>query len=172
MSHGGLRRPQRVVDFDAIRILAALIDLRTLPIARPENAVWEEYVHAIDRPFTHLGRRRRRACRRCRLQPAQAQDAAANYPNKPIRLIVPFAAGGGNDIFARLVGAKFGDILGQQLVIENRAAAGGRPAAEFVANQPADGYTLFVGASGVMSIASAVYPNSPIIRPRASCRSP
>ena len=51
-----------------------------------------------------------------------------------------------------------GEFLGQQLVIENRPAAGGRPAAEFVANQPADGYTLFVGASGVMSIASAVYP--------------
>jgi tripartite-type tricarboxylate transporter receptor subunit TctC len=92
------------------------------------------------------------------LQPAQAQDDAASYPNKPIRLIVPFAAGGGNDIFARLVGAKLGEILGQQLVIENRPAAGGRPAAEYVANQPADGYTLFVGASGVMSIASAVYP--------------
>ena len=91
-------------------------------------------------------------------QPAQAQDDAANYPNKPIRLIVPFAAGGGNDIFARLVGAKLGEILGQQLVIENRPAAGGRPAAEYVAGQPADGYTLFVGASGVMSIASAVYP--------------
>ncbi len=92
------------------------------------------------------------------LQPAQAQDDAASYPNKPIRLIVPFAAGGGNDIFARLVGAKLGEILGQQLVIENRPAAGGRPAAEYVASQPADGYTLFVGASGVMSIASAVYP--------------
>ncbi len=92
------------------------------------------------------------------LYPAQAQDEAANYPNKPIRLIVPFAAGGGNDIFARLVGAKVSEILGQQLVIENRPAAGGRPAAEFVSNQPADGYTLFIGASGVMSIASAVFP--------------
>jgi tripartite-type tricarboxylate transporter receptor subunit TctC len=92
------------------------------------------------------------------LDPAQAQDDAANYPNKPIRLIVPYAAGGGNDILARLVGAKLSEILGQQLVIENRPAAGGRPAAEFVANQPADGYTLFVSASGVMSIASAVYP--------------
>jgi tripartite-type tricarboxylate transporter receptor subunit TctC len=91
--------------------------------------------------------------------PAAAQDAAANYPNKPIRVIVPFAAGGGNDIFARLVGQKAGDILGQPLVIENRPAAGGRPAAEYVVNQPHDGYTLFVGASGVMSIASAAYPN-------------
>lgn len=90
--------------------------------------------------------------------PAQAQDGAANYPNKPIRVIVPFAAGGGNDIFARLVGNKLSEFLGQQLVIENRPAAGGRPAAEFVSNQPADGYTLFVGASGVMSVAAAVYP--------------
>ncbi len=94
--------------------------------------------------------------------PAQAQsDPAANYPDKPIRLVVPFAAGGGNDIFARVVGAKASDILGQQLYIENRPAAGGRVAAEFVMRQPADGYTLFVGASGVMSIASAIYPTLP-----------
>jgi len=90
---------------------------------------------------------------------AQAQtDPAANYPNKPIRVIVPFAAGGGNDIFARLVGGKLQEFLGQNLIIENRPAAGGRIAAEFVTREPADGYTLFVGASGVMSIASAVYP--------------
>src|SRR5712675_1340159 len=87
-----------------------------------------------------------------------AQDAAATYPNKPIRVIVPFAAGGGNDIFARLVGQKLSEILGQSLIIENRPAAGGRVSAEFVASQPADGYTLFVGASGVMSISAAVYP--------------
>jgi tripartite-type tricarboxylate transporter receptor subunit TctC len=94
--------------------------------------------------------------------PAQAQsDPAAGYPDKPIRLVVPFAAGGGNDIFARVVGAKASDILGQQLFIENRPAAGGRVAADFVIRQPADGYTLFVGASGVMSIASAIYPNLP-----------
>ncbi|MEA2906769.1 MAG: hypothetical protein QOI12_4156 [Alphaproteobacteria bacterium] len=86
-------------------------------------------------------------------------DPAATFPSKPIRVIVPFAAGGGNDIFARLVGQKLGEILGQTLVIENRPNAGGRPAAEFVTNQPADGYTLFVGASGVMSIAAAVFPN-------------
>ena len=87
-----------------------------------------------------------------------AQDAAS-YPNRPIKVIVPFAAGGGNDIFARLVGQKVGEILGQTLVIENRAAAGGRPAAEFVTQQPQDGYTLFVGASGVMSVAAAAFPN-------------
>jgi tripartite-type tricarboxylate transporter receptor subunit TctC len=92
--------------------------------------------------------------------PLQAQtDPAANYPNKPIRVIVGFAAGGGNDIFARLVGARLSELLGQPIVIENRPAAGGRLAADFVAHQPADGYTLLVGATGMMSIASAIFPN-------------
>src|SRR3954463_9532952 len=92
--------------------------------------------------------------------PLQAQsDPAANYPNKPIRVIVPFAAGGGNDIFARLVGQKLGEILGQTLINENKPGAGGRIAAEYVMNQPHDGYTLFIGASGVMSVAAAAYPN-------------
>jgi len=88
-------------------------------------------------------------------QPSQAQT---DYPSKPIRLIVPFAAGGGNDIFARLVTNKASEFLGQQFIVENRPAAGGRVAAEFVAHAPADGYTVFIGASGVMSISAAVYP--------------
>ena len=67
---------------------------------------------------------------------APAQDAAANYPNKPIRVIVPFAAGGGNDIFARLVGQKLGEFLGQTVIIENKPGAGGRLAAEYV-DEPA-----------------------------------
>src|SRR4030088_2128282 len=92
--------------------------------------------------------------------PASAQSApAANYPNKPIRVIVPFAAGGGNDIFARLVGQKLSEILGQPVINENKPGAGGRIAAEYVMNQPHDGYTLFIGASGVMSVAAAAYPN-------------
>ena len=86
--------------------------------------------------------------------PAHAQS---DYPNRPIRMIVGFAAGGGNDIFARLVAAKAGEILGQAVVVENKPGAGGRLAAEYVANQPADGYTLLVGASGAMSIAAAIY---------------
>jgi tripartite-type tricarboxylate transporter receptor subunit TctC len=89
---------------------------------------------------------------------AQQADPAARYPDRPVHVIVPFAAGGGNDIFARLVGAKLGELLGQQFVIDNRPAAGGRVAAEYVTNQSADGYTLFVGASGVMSVAVAAYP--------------
>jgi tripartite-type tricarboxylate transporter receptor subunit TctC len=90
------------------------------------------------------------------MAPAIAQS---DYPTRPVRMVVGFAAGGGNDIFARLVGAKLGEILGQPVVIENKPGAGGRLAAEYVSNQTADGYTLLVGASGQMSIAAAIYPD-------------
>jgi tripartite-type tricarboxylate transporter receptor subunit TctC len=85
--------------------------------------------------------------------------AASDYPNRPVRLIVGFAAGGGNDIFARLIAAKLSNLIGQPVVVENRPGAGGRLAAEYVANENADGYTLLVGASGAMSIAAAIYPD-------------
>jgi len=85
--------------------------------------------------------------------------AQADYPNRPIHLVVGFAAGGGNDIFARLVGAKMGELLGQTVVVENKPGAAGRLSAEYVANQPADGYTLLVGASGAMAIGPAIYNN-------------
>jgi len=88
------------------------------------------------------------------IAPARAQS---DYPNRPIRLVVGFAAGGGNDIFARLVGDKLGQILGQTVVVENKPGAGGRLAPEYVTQQPADGYTLFVGPSGAMAIAAAIY---------------
>jgi tripartite-type tricarboxylate transporter receptor subunit TctC len=88
--------------------------------------------------------------------PARAQS---DYPNRPVRVIVGFAAGGGNDIFARLVGAKLSDLLSQPVVVENRPGAGGRLSAEYVSNQAADGYTLLVGAIGAMSIAAAIYPD-------------
>jgi len=77
------------------------------------------------------------------------------YPSKPIRLIVPFAAGGGNDNVARLVGKRLSDSLGQQLVIDNRPGAGGVLGAELAAKAAPDGYTLFLG--GVAS--HAVNPN-------------
>jgi tripartite-type tricarboxylate transporter receptor subunit TctC len=90
------------------------------------------------------------------LAPARAQS---DFPNRPIRLVVGFAAGGGNDIFARLVGAKASEILNQSVVVENRPGAGGRLSAEYVSNQPADGYTLLVGAAGAMAIGPAIYPD-------------
>src|SRR5947199_9021686 len=79
--------------------------------------------------------------------PAYAQG---DYPNRTIRIIVGFAAGGGNDIFARLVGQKLQELIGQTVIIENKPGAGARLANEYAANQPADGYTLLVAASGGM----------------------
>jgi tripartite-type tricarboxylate transporter receptor subunit TctC len=83
--------------------------------------------------------------------------ADSEFPSRPIRLIVGFAAGGGNDIFARLVAAEASEIIGQTIVVENRPSAGGRLAAEYVSQQTPDGYTLMVAASGMMSIAGAIY---------------
>ncbi|MBX9829170.1 MAG: tripartite tricarboxylate transporter substrate binding protein [Xanthobacteraceae bacterium] len=87
-------------------------------------------------------------------------DTAANYPNRPVRLIVGFAAGGGTDA-ARIVAPKLTELLGQPVVIENRAGAGGRTAIEFVQSQPPDGYTLAFGAIGQMAVTAAIYPNLP-----------
>jgi tripartite-type tricarboxylate transporter receptor subunit TctC len=92
--------------------------------------------------------------------PARAQsDLEESYPKRVIHIIVGFAAGGGNDIFARVVGQKLQEKIGATVVIENKPGAGGRLASEYVSRQPADGYTLLVGASGAMSIAAAIYPN-------------
>ena len=87
---------------------------------------------------------------------ARAQDA---YPNRVIRFIVGFAAGGGNDIFARLVVNKFQELTGASAIVENKPGAGGRISSEYVAHQAPDGYTVLVGATGQMSIAAAIYPN-------------
>jgi len=76
-----------------------------------------------------------------------APAAESTFPTRPIRLIVPYAAGGGPDIQARKLAEVAGRELGQPLVVENKVGAGGILAAEFVAQQPADGYTLMLGAS-------------------------
>jgi tripartite-type tricarboxylate transporter receptor subunit TctC len=86
---------------------------------------------------------------------ARAQDA---YPNRARHFIVGFAAGGGNDIFARLVVQKFQENTGATTVIENKVGAGGRIAGEFASRAAPDGYTVLVGATGQMSIAAAIYP--------------
>jgi tripartite-type tricarboxylate transporter receptor subunit TctC len=88
------------------------------------------------------------------LVPARAQS---DYPSRPIRVIVGYAAGGGNDIFARIVADKLSRIVGQSVVVENKPGAGGRLSAEYVTQQPADGYTLMVGPSGTMALAAAIY---------------
>src|SRR4051812_27219256 len=83
--------------------------------------------------------------------------AAADYPDRPVRLIVPFAAGGGNDTVARLVGARLSAALGQQVVVENRAGAGGVVGAELAARSAPDGYTLFLGGVGSHAINPALH---------------
>src|SRR5580700_8496296 len=93
---------------------------------------------------------------------ARAQtDPATAYPSKTIKIVVGFAAGGGNDIIARIVGQKLQDELSQTVIIENKVGAGGSLAALSVMAAPPDGYTLLIGASGAMSIIPAISVRPP-----------
>ena len=91
---------------------------------------------------------------------AQA-DATAAYPNRIVKLVVGFAAGGGNDIIARIISQKLEERLGQPVIIENKPGAGGSLAALAVRAAPPDGYTLLVGASGAMGIIPAISVRPP-----------
>ncbi len=90
-----------------------------------------------------------------------AASALAQYPNKPIKIVVPFTAGGTTDILARAVGGEIQKALGQPVVIENRAGAGGNIGADAVAKSPADGYTLLMGTVGTHAINVTLYPKMP-----------
>jgi tripartite-type tricarboxylate transporter receptor subunit TctC len=92
---------------------------------------------------------------------AAQTDPAASYPNRVIKLVVGFAAGGGNDIIARIISQKLEERLGQPVIIENKPGAGGSLAALAVKAAPPDGYTLLVGASGAMSIVPAISVRPP-----------
>src|SRR3989304_971493 len=92
---------------------------------------------------------------------AQAQDAAANYPNRPIRVVVAVAAGGGNDIIIRLIGAKMQESRAQPIIVENRPGASAITGTEYVKNATPDGYTLLMGATGAMAINPAVFTKLP-----------
>jgi tripartite-type tricarboxylate transporter receptor subunit TctC len=89
-----------------------------------------------------------------------AQVSAQPYPSRPLRFVVGFTPGGGVDINARLLAAKLGESLGQQVVVENKPGAGTNIAAEFVARSPADGYTLFFN-SAAFAINLALYGKPP-----------
>ena len=84
--------------------------------------------------------------------PGYTADAATNFPNRPIRLIVPFPPGGGTDIVARTVSAKLTEAWGQQIIIDNRGGAGGTIGADTVAKSNPDGYTLLFGTPGALVI--------------------
>jgi len=91
--------------------------------------------------------------------------AAQNYPSKPIRFVVPFAAGGGTDFVARIVGQRLNEALGQPLVIDNRGGAGGAIGTELAAKAAPDGYTLLLGSAGPLAIQpglSARLPYDPL----------
>lgn len=90
-----------------------------------------------------------------------ALAAHAQYPNKPIKMVVPFPAGGTTDILARSVAADLQKVFGQPVVVENKAGAGGNIGSDFVAKSPPDGYTLLMGTVGTHAINVALYPKMP-----------
>jgi tripartite-type tricarboxylate transporter receptor subunit TctC len=92
----------------------------------------------------------------CAANPAPAQT----YPAKPIRVLVPFVAGGAVDVLGRLAAAKMSESLGQPVIVENRAGAGGNIAADAVAKSPPDGYTILQNTNG-QAISPAIYRSLP-----------
>ena len=101
------------------------------------------------------------------LMAASAQAAmpleahAQSYPAKPVRLVVPFPAGGATDVVARILGLRLGEVLGQSVLIDNRPGAGGNIGAEIVAKAPADGYTLLVCSPAEVAINVTLYSKMP-----------
>ena len=83
--------------------------------------------------------------------------AVADYPEKPVRFVVGFTPGGPSDIVARLLGQKLAEAWSQQVVIDNRAGAGGNIAAELVAKSAGDGYTLLLGNNSILATNAALY---------------
>jgi tripartite-type tricarboxylate transporter receptor subunit TctC len=88
---------------------------------------------------------------------AQAQD----FPSRPVRFIVPYAAGGSGDLLARLLGTKLASLWGQQVVVDNRAGGGGLIGTEFAARSEPDGYTLYLATDGPLTIAATLYKRVP-----------
>jgi tripartite-type tricarboxylate transporter receptor subunit TctC len=91
------------------------------------------------------------------LAAAQAQD----FPSRPVRFVVPYAAGGSGDMLARLLGNKLASIWGQQVVVDNRAGAGGLIGTEFAARSEPDGYTLYLATDGPLTVAATLNKRVP-----------
>jgi tripartite-type tricarboxylate transporter receptor subunit TctC len=90
----------------------------------------------------------------------QAQAQTSAFPTKPVRIVVPFSAGSVPDVIARTLSQSMSDSgFGQQVVVENRAGAGGTIGSELVAKAPADAYTLLLGSTATLGIAPSLYPN-------------
>jgi len=84
---------------------------------------------------------------------------AQTYPNRPVRMIIPFAPGGASDFVGRIMQPRLGELLGQQIVVENRAGASGNIGLEAAAKSPPDGYTTFLGNIGTVAVNPAVFRN-------------
>jgi len=94
--------------------------------------------------------------------------SAQNYPTKPIHLIVPYPAGGGTDFFARLVGQKMSELIGQPIVVENKPGAATNLGADFVAKAPPDGYTMLLGDVATYAANPSLYKKLPFDPARIS----
>ena len=86
---------------------------------------------------------------------------AQTYPAKPVRMIVPFPAGGATDIVARLIAQKLGEAFGQQVIVDNRGGAAGTIGSDLAAKAPPDGYTILIGTSSTHAIAQSLYAKLP-----------
>src|SRR4030095_9090337 len=87
--------------------------------------------------------------------------AEDKYPSKPVRIVVSFSAGGPTDTVARIMGARMGELLGQQFVVENKTGAGGNIGADLVAKSPPDGYTLLMATVSTHAINPGLYKKIP-----------
>jgi len=87
---------------------------------------------------------------------------AQSWPTKPIKLVIPFAAGGTTDILGRLLAQQLTKDLGQNVIVENKGGAGGNIAAEFVAQSPADGYTIMLASGSMLTVNSYLYKKLPV----------
>jgi tripartite-type tricarboxylate transporter receptor subunit TctC len=84
--------------------------------------------------------------------------SAESFPDRPVHIVVPFPAGGSNDVVARFLGQKLSEICGQSVIIDNRSGAGGNVGAEFVARSAPDGYTLLLTPPGPLTVNASLYP--------------
>ena len=92
---------------------------------------------------------------------ASMPSAAQDFPTRPVRFVVPYAAGGSGDLLARLLGNKLAAIWGQQVVVDNRAGGGGLIGTEFAARSDPDGYTLYLATDGPLTVAASLYQRVP-----------
>ena len=92
---------------------------------------------------------------------APAAFAQGAYPNKPIRMIVPYAAGGPTDVLARVMAQKLGDSLGHNVIVDNKPGANGIPGTDAIAKAPPDGYTIGLSTIGPLAVNPSLFPNIP-----------